>query len=119
MVLEKSLQVELHHLVVFISIERTSVKIAQIIASITLTATAICMVYVRAQPSGQKKVDSATTASTGATSLIYYDTHLSFCVFPPKLETFEWWEAGLIAAVSVLAYSAISRQRARFESAMK
>lgn len=44
-------------------------KIAQIIASITLTATASCMVYAQTQPSGQKEVDPVTTPSPAATSL--------------------------------------------------
>lgn len=41
-------------------------QIAQIIASITLAATASCMVYAQTQPSGQKKVDPVTTMSPAA-----------------------------------------------------
>lgn len=44
---------------------------------------------------------------------------ITLCLSTEIGETFEWWEAALLAAVSVLAYRAISRQRAHFESAMK
>ena len=44
---------------------------------------------------------------------------ITLCLSTEIGETFEWWEAALLATVSVFAYSAIRRQRTRFESAMK
>ncbi|MBX9848189.1 MAG: hypothetical protein K2X64_02755 [Rhodocyclaceae bacterium] len=44
---------------------------------------------------------------------------ITLCLSIEIGDTFEWWEAALLAAVSVLAYGTIRRQRTRFESAMK
>ena len=43
---------------------------------------------------------------------------ITLCLSTEIGETFEWWEAALLAAVSSLAYAAISRQRAYYESAI-
>ncbi|MBL7091589.1 hypothetical protein [Acidovorax sp.] len=44
---------------------------------------------------------------------------ITVCLFTEIGETFEWWEAALLVAVSVLAYTFVRSQRARFESAIQ
>lgn len=44
---------------------------------------------------------------------------ITLCLSTEIGEAFEWWEAALLAAISVLAYSLVTSQRARFESAMQ
>jgi hypothetical protein len=43
---------------------------------------------------------------------------ITFCLALGIGETFELWEAAILAAVSMLAYKLIQRERARFELAM-